>query len=94
MTDTFIPPSYRACPMDVIQLDPEHCRWGPILCIVDEVRDWGVTCYSPYPSEKADEVVPLRVQHGHYVIIGQAEWAMAPSSQLSAVGRPVGEPQP
>lgn len=65
---------------DVIQLDPAHCDWGPLLCIVDEVRSngRGVRCYNVYPEErgKLASAMYLHVKHGHYVVIGRAEWAI------------------
>jgi len=71
---------------DVIQLAPEHCRWGPLLCIVDEVRPWGVIAYAVMPSANQDETMPLRVAHGHYVRIGRAEWATVPKERANAQG--------
>lgn len=62
---------------DVIQLDPAHCDWGPLLCIVSEVKSWGVQCYAIYPEErgKPPSQMYLRPRHEHYVVIGRAEWA-------------------
>ena len=60
----------------VIQLDPEHSAWGPLLCIVDEVKSWGVQCYAIHPEErdKPPGAMYLRVKHEHYVVIGSAQW--------------------
>ena len=61
---------------DVIQLDPDHCRFGPLLCIVSEVKSWGVQCYAVFNKEEA---AYFRVNHGNYVVVGRAEWKMATS---------------
>ena len=63
---------------DVIQLSPSFNDWGPLLCIVEEVKSWGVQCYALIP-EKRNEVpsrMYLRVKHGQYVIIGPVVWAV------------------
>ena len=62
---------------DVIQLDPAHCEWGPLLCIVSEVKSWGVKCYLPYPLQRGEppSQMFLQCKHEHYVVIGRAEWA-------------------
>lgn len=39
---------------DVIQLDPRFSCWGPALCIVEEVRAWGVLCFF-FADFKRDE---------------------------------------
>jgi len=64
---------------DVIQLDPAQSPWGPLLCIVDEVKQWGVRCYALIPQERgtAPGSMYLRVEHGKFHIIGPAEWAGA-----------------
>lgn len=61
-------------PDDVVQLDPEHCPWGAIFVVVVEVRSWGIKGYFLVPGEEG--IAPVRVNHGHYVRIGRAEWAM------------------
>lgn len=65
----------------VIQLDPEPgatvgAAWGPLLCIVDEVHAWGVSCYALIPEErgKPPGQMHLRVPHANYSVIGEAEW--------------------
>lgn len=66
----------KALKGDVIQLDPDHCDWGPLLCIVDEVKAWGVSCYALHP-DKRGEPPPrmfMRVDHGNYEVIGLAVW--------------------
>jgi hypothetical protein len=67
----------KATVNDVIQLDPAHCEWGPLLCIVSVVKAWGVQCYAIVATKRGDppEQMYLRVEHGHYVRIGRAEWA-------------------
>lgn len=62
----------KALVNDVIQLDPAHCRWGPLLCIVDKVQDWGVRCYALVPGERGS--MYLNVNHGDYYVVGRAEW--------------------
>lgn len=73
---------------DVIQLDPEHNDWGPLLCIVDKIYAWGVQCYALIPEERhrPPDQMFLRVSHGHYQRIGKAEWA--------ATDDPSVEPEP
>lgn len=63
---------------DVIQLDPAHCEWGPLLMFVEEVRSWGVICNMHIPG-KAGEVwmMPMRVEHGKYARVGRLEWMPA-----------------
>lgn len=68
---------------DVIQLDPRFSCWGPALCIVEEVRAWGVLCFF-FADFKRDESpavgvvvvieAHLRVKHGEYARIGAATW--------------------
>lgn len=64
-------------PLCVIQVDPTGNKWGcPLLCIVEEVKPWGVKCYSPHlEADGTASTLPLRVNHGDYVVIGMAEWA-------------------
>ena len=63
---------------DVIQLDPAQSPWGPLLCIVDEVKPWGVQCYALVPEhrEEPPNRMYLRVEHGKYSYIGEAEWTV------------------
>lgn len=71
----------RAEVNDVIQLDPEHSYgWGPLLCIVEEVKTSLVMCYALHAVErgKPPDRMYLRIPHEGYVIIGKAEWAAAP----------------
>lgn len=60
---------------DVIQLDPTH-RWGPVLCIVNRAREWGVECsaFVPPGQDGVWSFAPLRVEHNAYDVIGQAKW--------------------
>ena len=62
---------------DVIQLDPAQSPWGPLLCIVDEVKSWGVRCYVLLPDQRnaPPNRMYLRVEVGTFVVIGPAEWA-------------------
>jgi hypothetical protein len=64
---------------DVIQLDPNHHGWGPLICIVDEVSNWGVRCYWLVPQERNQPTLQAyyRAKHGTYVRIGPAEWTMS-----------------
>jgi hypothetical protein len=64
---------------DVIQLDPTKNDWGPLLCIVDEVKSWGVRCYVLLPEKRGEPPgsMYLRVEVGTFVVIGPAEWAGA-----------------
>jgi hypothetical protein len=63
---------------DVIQLDPAQCKWGPLLCIVDEVKSWGVRCYALLPDARDRPPNPmyLRVDTGKFQVIGTAEWIL------------------
>jgi len=66
---------------DVIQLDPDHSAgWGPLLCIVDELRVGGVLCYALHAEKRGEppSQMFLRVDHGGYVVIGKAQWVAAP----------------
>lgn len=63
---------------DVIQLDPEHGTWGPMLCIVSDVHSWGVTAYWLVATErgKAPDRAYVRANHGTYIVVGKAEWVV------------------
>jgi hypothetical protein len=63
-------------PGDLIQLDPVKHTWGPMLCIVDEVKGWGVTCYWLQATEhgKPPGVCHYRAETGTFVRVGKAEW--------------------
>lgn len=63
---------------DVIQLGPEH-HWGPLLCIVTEVRDWGVQCYALVPEKRGEQpgAMFLRVEYGKFERVGRAAWTRA-----------------
>lgn len=65
-----------ALPGEVIQIDPAH-EWGPALAIVTESRTWGVTCFCFVPARNNMARVPLRIEHGHYSVIGVAAWLPA-----------------
>lgn len=61
---------------DVIQLDPNKHRLGPLFAIVDEVSHWGVCCYWLHAHDQMQPPgkVPYRAEHGTFVRIGVAEW--------------------
>ncbi len=60
----------------VIQLDPAHCDWGPLLCIVEKVEAWGVKCYALHSGRRGEPpgCMYMRISHGHYATVGPAEW--------------------
>jgi hypothetical protein len=68
----------NAEPRAVIQLDPVHCSWGPLLCIVESVHSWGVVCYALVAERRGEPPAQMfiRVKHEHYVVLGVAEWVM------------------
>lgn len=61
---------------DVVQLDPARCPWGPLLGIVCEVAEWGITFVAivPVSREQGAGFMPMRVKHGDYRRIGAAAW--------------------
>jgi len=70
---------------DVIQVDPEKSHFGAVLCVVSEVKAWGVQCYFLAPGALgegapvtliATNQAFLRVPHADYVRIGRAEWVI------------------
>lgn len=67
---------------DVVQLDPAHCRWGALLAIVEEVREWGIVCYALIPQTAGEPPgrMYMRVNNGEYFVVGRAEW-VAPKSE-------------
>jgi len=64
---------------DVIQLDPAQSTWGPLLCIVSEIKTWGVQCYALVPDrrDKPPSQMYLRVETGKFQVVGTAEWVLA-----------------
>jgi hypothetical protein len=56
---------------DVVQLDPQHCRHGALLCVVESSHPWGLKVNLDAGSGNE---IPLRVEHGHYARVGEAEW--------------------
>jgi hypothetical protein len=63
---------------DVIQLDPAgELAWGPLLCVVEEVKPWGVKCYALIPTRRGEQphMMWMRVEHGAYAVVGPAAWA-------------------
>jgi len=67
---------------DVIQLDPAQNDWGPLLCIVSEVKSWGVQCYALVPEKRGElpGSMYLRMNTGMFQVIGHAEWIVGSSS--------------
>jgi hypothetical protein len=62
--------------LDVIQIDPRHSMLGPMLAIVQEVREWGVMAFWFCADSKGQlAAVYERVPHGGYVRIGKAAWS-------------------
>lgn len=57
---------------DIIQMemDDPNDAWGGCLFIVDEVRDWGVTCYAPSPQG----TIHYRAANGKFTKVGSAVW--------------------
>ena len=60
---------------DIIQLDPElHTHhdgfWAGQLCIVDEVKAWGVICYTKTQRRSAY----YRAPKGTFAFVGRAKW--------------------
>jgi hypothetical protein len=58
---------------DVVQLAPDG-RWGPLLCIVTDVREWGVQCYALIPGEPGP--MYLRAELGTFERVGVAVWTI------------------
>jgi hypothetical protein len=67
---------------DVIQLDPAQSPWGALLCIVSEVKAWGVQCYALVPRQRDEPPgsMYLRVETGKFQVIGMAEWIVGSAS--------------
>lgn len=67
---------------DVIQLEPETAgaAWGPLLCVVSEVKAWGVQCYALIPTtrDQPPGSMWMRIDHGKYAVIGPAMWTVEP----------------
>lgn len=62
---------------DVIQLDPAHSAFGPILAVVDEVHPTCVFCYfwlQMMPGNAKPQAIRTPIQHGAYARIGAAKW--------------------
>jgi hypothetical protein len=75
LKDTLQPVPDAISPGDVVQLDT-GMDWGPLLCIVDKVHEWGVRCYALVPSTRNSppEQMHLRAPVDQYVRIGEAKW--------------------
>lgn len=58
----------------VIQLDPAHSPWGPLLAVVDEIHAWGVRCYALIPNQRGEApgAMYMRVTNGRYAVTGGA----------------------
>lgn len=61
---------------DVIQINPDRCAWGPVLCIVDHVNPKSVRCFffTEHTRFEPPEEAYMRVPHSDYVRIGRASW--------------------
>ena len=63
---------------DIIQLDPTAelgKEWGPQLCVVSELKPWGVQCYFVHAASRGDfGPAYLRIPTGSFVVVGRAEW--------------------
>jgi hypothetical protein len=69
-------------PNDVVQIDPEHDdRFGGCFLVVTEVKPWGVQGYVSIPDAGKAARAYYRVKTEHMVLIGPAEWAVAPSEE-------------
>ncbi len=69
---------------DIVQADPEKCRWGAILLFVTEVRDHGVFGHfcAPLMGQEGGPATFkgkawLKLSHGDYIRIGRAAWVEA-----------------
>jgi len=71
---TTTPPANQISVSNVIQLHPDYSDWGPLLCIVDRVYDWGVRAYWFVAEERGKPPgrAYIRVRHGEYDVIGYA----------------------
>lgn len=60
---------------DVIQLEPRG-PWGPVFCIVEAVRSWGVECsfFVPQLRDTPPAVAPMRAEWGTFTRIGPAAY--------------------
>lgn len=69
-------PEVEVKPNFIVQLDPDKSEWGALLCIVDEVREWGVLCYAMTPTKRGEMPAQMfmRVKTGDYIVVGVAEW--------------------
>lgn len=65
-------------PGDVIQLDPSKHDWGPMLCIVDEVKSWGVQCYWLQAEQRGKPPARCyyRAETGTFERVGRVAWHM------------------
>lgn len=69
---------------DIVQADPEMCRWGPCLVVVHEVKSWGIMGYTHVPLQgdawirlKWSEIEPTG---------GTAVWDVAPDVEEAGNG--------
>lgn len=88
--------SCRTAPSDVIQLDPDSGsgRFGPLLCIVDECRPWGVKCYAIVAEAGDNSIIPLRVPHTDYHWVGHAIWVIGRPAHEADTDPPEPKPAP
>jgi hypothetical protein len=67
-----------AAPGDIVQLDPSSeigQEWGPQLCIVTEVKPWGVQAYFLHARARGDYgPAYIRLAHQSFEKVGQAAW--------------------
>ncbi len=68
-------------PGSIIQLDPEqHTHhdgfWAARLCIVDEVKPWGVKCH----AQVQGGIAPYRAENDTFEVVGTVAWAVEGAS--------------
>lgn len=65
---------------DVVQLQPQddfgNVTYGPLLCVVSEVKPWGVRCYAMIPEKRGEwpALSYFNANRGSYERIGPACW--------------------
>lgn len=72
----YMPDPNVLAPGDVIQLDPEKHPYGAMLCVVDEVKVWGVKCYWLQATERGQPPGQCyyRAETGTFERVGKAQW--------------------
>jgi hypothetical protein len=73
---------------DIVQLDPEQSPWGPLLCIVTEVCEWGVKCFWLQADErdKPPLVCHYRAKTGTFEVVGSARWVLSATTDTQGEG--------